>query len=131
MKVHRLEIMVVDFDELGANEVVAELEGTRFANDCIHPRVKSIETRDIGEWHDDHPLNSGATSKAEFKRLFAPDQQNDLTKMREDAAILKQIADICGEGIKLGHTAHSMEAVKRYKAIDEILTYYWDRENVE
>ncbi len=64
--------MVIDFDELGADDVVSELENARFPNDCVSPQVMSIETCDIGEWHDDHPLNGRDTSDAAFDALFAP-----------------------------------------------------------
>ena len=70
MKVHKVEILIIDFDELGADGVKVELDATRFANDCIRPRVMNITTKDIGEWRDDHPMNSLVTRKAEYDRLF-------------------------------------------------------------
>lgn len=71
MKVHKLTVYVIDFDHLGAEAVKETLENQRFPNDCIDPRVLSMETRDIGEWSDDHPLNHTGKAPAEYERIFA------------------------------------------------------------
>lgn len=70
MQVHKIVLTVIDFDRLGAAAVCATLENARFPNDCISPSVMSIETRDCGEWSDDHPLNNRQTADAEIARLF-------------------------------------------------------------
>ena len=70
MQVHRLIVTVIDFDELGQQAVISTLEDGRYPNRCISPHVISAETRDCGEWSDDHPLNHGSTSAAELTRLF-------------------------------------------------------------
>lgn len=71
MKVHKIVLTVIDFDELGAQGVREALENARFPNDCVNLSVASVETRDIGPWSDDHPLNKTATAKAEMERLFS------------------------------------------------------------
>lgn len=74
MKVYKLEVMVIDFDELGTQGMIDTLENTTYPNRCMNPRVMSIEERDIGKWTDDHPLNkSGA--KEEFRRLFSAEDR--------------------------------------------------------
>jgi len=70
MKVHKVTLMIIDFDKLGAQQVIAELENTSYANDCIYPRVMKIETVDIGEWENDNPLNFKATQDETFNKLF-------------------------------------------------------------
>lgn len=70
MKVYKIELMVLDMDEIGAEQIRDVLENARYPNRCISPEVKSIEERDIGEFHDDHPLNHTATADAEYRRLF-------------------------------------------------------------
>jgi hypothetical protein len=70
MKIHKLTILIVDHDNLGAAGVKTELENANFANDCIWPRVVEVDTRDV-EWSDDHPLNNSKTRDAEFHRLFS------------------------------------------------------------
>lgn len=71
MKVYKVELMVIDFDEIGEQEIRDVLEHTKYPNRCIHPEVKGIESRDIGEWNDDHPMNQVATCDAEYQRLFS------------------------------------------------------------
>jgi hypothetical protein len=70
MKAHKLEIMVIDFDELGAESVKTEIENARYPNDCVNPIVLDISTREIGEWYDGHPLNNNKTQKEFLDRLF-------------------------------------------------------------
>lgn len=69
MKVHRIEILVLDFDDLGPEEVRATLENTHYPNHCIRPRVKNIETREV-EWSDQHPLNNRTTEHQAYRELF-------------------------------------------------------------
>jgi hypothetical protein len=72
MKAYKLEILIIDFDGLGSKGIIEELENTRFANDCIDPKVMDIEERDIGEWHDEHPLNPSISAEEEYKKLWKP-----------------------------------------------------------
>jgi len=77
MKVYKLEVMVIDHDELGPDGIREELENADFANHCIHPAVKKVECRDIGEWSDDHPLNIGSACEEEYRRLFEEPSPED------------------------------------------------------
>ena len=70
MKVYKVEIFIVDHDQLGADEIRDVIENARYPNHCIYPDVKSIIEKDIGEWSDDNPLNKPSTADAEYKRLF-------------------------------------------------------------
>lgn len=70
MKAHRITLFIIDFDEVGADDITQILENQKYPNRCISPDVKSIETVDVGEWHDDHPLNNDDTASAEYQRLF-------------------------------------------------------------
>lgn len=70
MKVYRVVLCVIDHDDVG-DGIKDVIENTRFPNRCINPTVTQIESREIGEWHDDHPLNKCDTSNAEFERLFS------------------------------------------------------------
>jgi hypothetical protein len=69
MKAYKIEVLVLDFDGLGEQGVRDAIEHQRYANDCISPDVKSMQSRDI-EWTDDHPLNRRDTCEAEYRRLF-------------------------------------------------------------
>jgi len=70
MKVHAVILLVVDHDDLGAEEIQTVLENQRFPNDCIRPSVMHVDTRTV-EWAEDHPLNSTRTQRAAFGALFS------------------------------------------------------------
>ena len=68
-KVHRLEVMVIDLEGLGAQGVKDALENTSYPNHCIYPEVIAIDTREI-EWSDNHPLNNSYTYLEAYRELF-------------------------------------------------------------
>ena len=70
MKAHVVTLTIIDFDDIGADEIKVIIENVHYPNRCISPDVVNIETADIGEWHDDHILNYKRTATAEWKRLF-------------------------------------------------------------
>jgi len=69
MKAYKLEILIIDFDGVG-DEIKDVIEQQKYPNHCIAPDVKKMEVVDIGEWHDDHPLNNSLTCDEEYKKLF-------------------------------------------------------------
>jgi hypothetical protein len=71
MKVYKLEVMVIDNDNCGAEDIKDMIQDARYPNHAIDPIVKNIESADIGEWSDDHPLNNPETSTQEYIRLFS------------------------------------------------------------
>lgn len=70
MKVYKVEVLIIDFDSLGADGIKSAIENTNYPNDCISPTVKSIVEKDIGKWDDNNPLNYRDTCDVEYKRLF-------------------------------------------------------------
>lgn len=71
MKAHKVTLLVLSVnDELSAEEIKSEIENNRYPNDCISVEVHDIESAEIGEWDDDHPLNQTDASNAEWERLF-------------------------------------------------------------
>jgi hypothetical protein len=70
MQVHKIVLTAIDWDQLGADGVKDAIENARFPNRCIAPRVRAVDSRDIGDWHDEHPLNHASTSDPELVRLF-------------------------------------------------------------
>lgn len=68
MKAFKVELLIIDQDDIGGEEIVSVLENVKYPNWCIFPRVKNIVGVDIGEWADDHPLNF--KGNAEYDRLF-------------------------------------------------------------
>jgi len=70
VKAIKLEVLVMDFDNLGPEGVRNALENTRFANDCISPSVMAVESREV-EWHDGHPLNHSGKALEAYRAMFA------------------------------------------------------------
>ena len=70
MKVYRVTLMILDFDNVGEQGIIDTLEETRYPNRCISPKVMDIDSADIGPWHDDHPLNKRDTMRDTFQQLF-------------------------------------------------------------
>ncbi len=68
-KVYKIEILVIDHDQLGQAEVVRVIENTKYPNYCINPSVENIRSVDV-DWSDDHPLNNSGTSAAAYRDLF-------------------------------------------------------------
>lgn len=73
MKAYKIEIFVIDHENIGEENIKGTLENVRY----INADVKSIKSVDIGEWDDDHPLNKRATADAEYERLFSPPKSKD------------------------------------------------------
>ena len=67
--VYRIELLVVDHDEIGLEGITEALELTSYPNDCINPSVMGSESREV-EWSDDHPLNQIDTTESEYTQLF-------------------------------------------------------------
>ena len=68
-QVHRVVVLVVDHDGLGADGVKSCLENTKYPNHCMWPQVVTTDTVDV-EWSDDSPLNKRATWRTHFEWLF-------------------------------------------------------------
>ena len=75
MKAYKLEILIIDHDFLGAEEIQSVIENTKYPNWCISPEVKTVEERDIGEWEDSHPLNLRDKCEDEYRRIFPANAQ--------------------------------------------------------
>lgn len=69
MKVYKVELMIVDVDNIGADAVKNALENQRYPNHCIAPHVMNVDERDV-VWHDSHPLNKRATVRSAYADLF-------------------------------------------------------------
>jgi len=68
MKAYIVTLTIVDHDEIGAAEVSTVLENARYPNRCIYPNIYGVESFDVGEWDDDHPLNKSATDAVAWLR---------------------------------------------------------------
>jgi hypothetical protein len=70
MKVYKMTLMFIDFDNVGMQGAKQLIEDARLPNRIDPGTVMSIEERDIGEWADEHPLNNTKTQIAAFQLLF-------------------------------------------------------------
>jgi len=70
MNAYKIELFVIDYDEIGKEQIKEYINEADFPNHCLNLKVKNVVEKDIGEWHDDHPLNKKITCEAEYKRLF-------------------------------------------------------------
>jgi hypothetical protein len=66
MKVYKIELLIIDHEDIGDIEIINILENNKF----INPKVMDIENKDIGEWYDEHPLNLRNKQKEEYIKLF-------------------------------------------------------------
>jgi hypothetical protein len=70
MKVHKITAYIIDHDGLGKEGVIDLIENTRYPNHCHAPNVMTVDTKDIGEWDDDHPLNCRDTARNFIDDLY-------------------------------------------------------------
>jgi len=70
MKAYKLEVLIIDHDNLGGEEIANVIQNQKYPNWCISPSVMEITEKDIGAWHDDHPLNKKNTVAIEYVKLF-------------------------------------------------------------
>jgi hypothetical protein len=56
MKAYKVELLVLDLNNVGVDEstLLYDLE-------YLFPKVMSVQSKEIGVWDDDHPLNKGDT----------------------------------------------------------------------
>ncbi len=65
MKAYKLEVLVIDFENYGEEDIKTIIERAKYVN----ADVKSIKSADIGEWSDDHKLNMKVTCEQAYKDL--------------------------------------------------------------
>jgi len=58
MKAYKVEMIVIDFDEVGKDGIYREIETLRYCT----PSITKIVEGDIGDFDDNHPLNLKSTS---------------------------------------------------------------------
>jgi len=69
-KAHLLQVLIIDHEALGADEIERTLEDARYPNRCIIPHVVKSQSVEIGDWEDDNPLNFSSKQATEVDRLF-------------------------------------------------------------
>lgn len=67
MKMHKIEMYVLDIENVGEHEVLVQLENCNFPHIFA---VKETGTVDIDDWSDDHILNQMSTPVEEYRKYF-------------------------------------------------------------
>lgn len=70
MEVYKLEVLIINYEEVGEEELKIIIEDGRYPNDCINPCITKIQSYDIGEWEDNHILNNVSLSSKEAKEYL-------------------------------------------------------------
>lgn len=65
-KVYKVVLSIVDHEDMSEESVIHLLENVRY----LYPNVISLESREVEDWDDDHPLNKKDTHTQELERLF-------------------------------------------------------------
>lgn len=65
-RVYKVELMIVDHEDCGEDEVITLLESVKY----LYPLVVDIDSVPI-EWDDEHPLNHRDTWRQEFNQMFS------------------------------------------------------------
>lgn len=68
-KIVKVELMIVNFDDLSEEEIKSVLENARYPNHCIGPNVMATEVKEV-DWNDDHPLNNRNKMADAYNELF-------------------------------------------------------------
>lgn len=63
MKAYKIELLVIDHENIGVCK-----ETFKYNFEYYSSRVMSVQGEDIGEWHDNHPLNYG--DEKYYQNLF-------------------------------------------------------------
>ena len=66
MKAYKVEVLVLDNEQLGEDSIKYLLENVKW----VYPKIMSIQSKEIGEWDDDHPLNKKDEAEQYYQELF-------------------------------------------------------------
>lgn len=70
MRVYKIEIMVIDYDQIGYDGIKPIIESVHHHQDHIEPKVMGAKFVEIGELKNNIELITKSTSVAAFHKLF-------------------------------------------------------------
>lgn len=65
-KAYKIELFILDVEGIREENVIYFLENVKY----LYPKVMSVQSRELGEWYDDHPINKKDTYKQTYDELF-------------------------------------------------------------
>jgi hypothetical protein len=65
-KAYKIELFILDVEGLREEDVIYFLENVTY----LDPKVMSVQSKELGEWYDDHPINKKDTFKQTYDELF-------------------------------------------------------------
>jgi hypothetical protein len=69
MKAYKVELLIIDDGDLGADAIKSVIQTTRFASN-VKARVMSVGERELGNIDQNHPLRVPTTEQREFEQTF-------------------------------------------------------------
>lgn len=81
MKAYKVELLIVDHDDVG-DEIPNIIKNQKYPNYCISPNVMSVQSVDIGEWFDGHPLNKRDKQGAYYRQAFNIDLEKEILETK-------------------------------------------------
>lgn len=81
MKAYKIEMIVNDLERAGADGIKALIED--YSSTYIAPMVLDIKEMEIGEWSDDHPLNSCKFAKSYVDKIFPNEYKQEYETLRD------------------------------------------------
>lgn len=73
MKAYKVELIIIDFDEVGKEDIIVEIENANYGNDCIFPRVVQVKEKEF-DYSDDHFLNKKDLTIEKVNEFFYGNQ---------------------------------------------------------
>lgn len=80
MKAYKIEIIVNDHESAGADGIKSLIED--YSSVYIAPMVLDVKEMEIGEWSDDHPLNSRQFAKSYTDKVFPNEYKQEYETLR-------------------------------------------------
>lgn len=91
MKAYKITGYILDFENNGAEELKTILHNVK------HVSISNLKLQEaeIGEWHDDHPLNKyGVDYEPFFNTTFKASGEQDMFSLREIALTMSVIISV-------------------------------------
>lgn len=95
MKAIKVELIFINHENIREEEDVRhELKNVKY----LYPTILSLKSKEIGEWHDDHPLNKKETFSKTAKEIFNQVSHEKIKEWIEDQQYYLGTPEDIGDG---------------------------------